>query len=93
MPPPLSTMRAGPTELYSFRLLLEGPPKVGKTTVIEQLVKLLVDNVCGLMVSLPVRCLATTGGGLASKFVIWQVRKRGWLTKIWIPIFGWAALG
>ena len=53
MPPPLSTMRAGPTELYSFRLLLEGPPKVGKTTVIEQLVKLLVDNVCGLMVSLP----------------------------------------
>ncbi|MGH3821432.1 MAG: nucleoside-triphosphatase [Pseudonocardiaceae bacterium] len=35
-------MRAGPTELCSFRFLLEGPPKVGKTTVVERLVKLLV---------------------------------------------------
>jgi nucleoside-triphosphatase THEP1 len=38
----LSTLRAGSIELYSFRLLLEGPPKVGKTTVVERLVKLLV---------------------------------------------------
>lgn len=42
LPLSLLTMLAGPTALYSFRLLLEGPPKVGKTTVVERLVKLLV---------------------------------------------------
>lgn len=35
-------MRAGPTALYPFRLLLEGPPKAGKTTVVERLVTLFV---------------------------------------------------
>jgi nucleoside-triphosphatase len=35
-------MRTGPTAIHSFRLLLEGPPKAGKTTIIERLVKLLV---------------------------------------------------
>lgn len=35
-------MRAGPTGLCSFRFLLVGPPKVGKTTIVERLVKLLV---------------------------------------------------
>ncbi|HET9257133.1 MAG TPA: nucleoside-triphosphatase [Pseudonocardiaceae bacterium] len=34
-------MGADRTALHPFRLLLEGPPKVGKTTVVEQLVKLL----------------------------------------------------
>jgi nucleoside-triphosphatase THEP1 len=37
-------MGAGPTALNSFRFLLEGPPKVGKTTVVKRLVKLLVGT-------------------------------------------------
>jgi nucleoside-triphosphatase len=36
-------MRASPAAVYSFRVLLEGPPKAGKTTAVERLVKLLVD--------------------------------------------------
>jgi nucleoside-triphosphatase len=35
-------MRVDRTGLHSFRVLLEGQPKVGKTTTVERLVKLLV---------------------------------------------------
>lgn len=36
------TMRVDRTGLHSFRVLLEGQPKVGKTTVVERLINLLV---------------------------------------------------
>jgi hypothetical protein len=68
VPLALSTMRAGPTKFYSFRLL-EGTPKVGKTTVVERLIKLLVG------VGVPV-------GGFVTREVLGPRRAATWLQSL-----------